>query len=268
LRTGVKRRRAEALVLWFVVVRSDGVIANGRGGIGAATVECVGAFASGGGACDGDEAVGVVEVVAAVSGGVGIDDASGVAFGAAAVGADSAVGIDDVGCLVGFAIVVVSVGVGGAGSVGDAGRAVGVGVVAASVAICSGGVEGAGGVDEAGDVVGGVAAVAIAVDIAGVCGTDGAGVVDDVCVAVAVVVGGVIFVVKVQSRVSGREVGAEEASVGGRAQGAGRYEIASAETSGEAAVTARAGMLSEVFVIVDGLDGCVCAVRVSGKGVG
>jgi len=85
---------------------------------------------------------------------------------------------------------------------------------------------------------------------------------------VAVVVSGVIFIVKVQSQVSGHEVGAEEASVGGRAQGAGRYEIASAETSGEAAVTARAGVLSEVFVIVDGLDGCVCVVRVSGKGVG
>jgi len=255
-------------VLRFVVMCGDGVIVNGRGGIGAAAVECVGAFASGGGACDGDEAVGVVEVVAAVSGGVGVDDASGVAFGAAAVGADSAVGINDVGCLVGFAVVVVSVGVGGVASVSDAGRAVGIGVVAASVAICGGGVEGAGSVDEAGDVVRGVAAVAVAVDIAGACGTDGAGVVDDVCVAVAVVVSGVIFIVKVQSWVSGREVGAEEASVGGRARGAGRYEVASAETSGEAAVTARVGMLSEVFIIVNGLDGCVCAVHVSGKGVG
>ena len=254
-------------MLQFVVVRGDGVIANGRGGISAAAVECVGAFTSGGGACDGDEAVGVVEVVAAVSSGIGVDDASGVAFGAAAVGADGVVGIDDVGCLVGFAIVIVSVSVGGAGSVGDAGRAVGVGVVAASVAICGGSIEGAGGVDEAGDVVGGVAAIAVAVDIAGVCGTDGAGVVDNVCVAVAVVVSGVIFIVKVQSWVSGRKVGAKEASVGGRARGAGRYEVASAETSREATVTARAGMLSEVFVIVDGLDGCVCAVRVSGKGV-
>jgi len=177
------------------------------------------------------------------------------------------VGIDNVGCLVGFAVVIVSIGVGGAGSISDASRAVGIGVVAASVAICSGSVEGAGSVDEAGDIVGGVAAIAIAVDIAGTCGTDGAGIVGDVCVAVAVVVGGVIFIVKVQSRVSGREVGAKEASVGGRVRGASRYKVASAETSREATVTARAGMLSEVFVIIDGLDGCVCAVRVSGKGI-
>jgi len=64
----------------------------------------------------------------------------------------------------------------------------------------------------------------------------------------------VIFIVEVQSRVSRREVGAKEASVDGRAQGAGRYEVASAETSGEAAVTVRAGMLSEVFIIVGGLE--------------
>jgi hypothetical protein len=112
----------------------------------------------------------------------------------------------------------------------------------------------AGGVDEAGDVVGGVAAAAVGVDVAGACGTDGAGVVNDACVAVAVVVGGVIFIVEVQSRVSGREVGAEEASVGGKARGVGRCEVASAETSGEAVVTARAGVLSEVFIIVDGLE--------------
>jgi len=252
----------------FVVMCSDGVIANGQGGISAATVEYVGAFASGGGACDGDEAAGIVEVVAAVGSGIGIDDTSSIAFGAAAVGADGAVGIDDVGCLVGFAVVVVSVSIGGAGSVGDASRAVGVGVVAASVAICSGGIEGAGGVDEAGNVVRGVTAIAVAVDIAGACSTDGAGIVDDVCIAVAVVVSGVIFIVKVQSRVSGCEVRAKEASVGGRAQGAGRYKVASVETSGEAMVTVRAGMLSKVFVIVNGLDRCVCAVHVSGKGVG
>jgi len=103
------------------------------------------------------------------------------------------------------------------GSIGDAGRAVGVGVVAASVAICGGGVEGAGGVDEAGDVVRGVAATAVGVDVSGTCGTDGAGIVNDVCVAVAVVVDGVIFIVEVQSQVSGCEVGAEEVSVGRRA---------------------------------------------------
>jgi len=63
----------------------------------------------------------------------------------------------------------------------------------------------------------------------------------------------VIFIIEVQSQVSGREVGAEEVSVDRRAQGAGRYEVTSAETSGEAAVMARAGVLSEVFVIVGGL---------------
>jgi len=65
---------------------------------------------------------------------------------------------------------------------------------------------------------GGVGAAAVTgVDISGTCGTDGAGIVNDVCIAVAVVVNGVIFIVEVQSRVSGCEVGAEEVSVGGRA---------------------------------------------------
>jgi len=202
-------------VLWFVVVCSDGVIANGQGGIGAAAVECVEMCTGGGGACDGDDAVGVAKAVG--------DD--GVVVAAAAVdgGAESE-------------------GIGDAGSKGGIAAAASVALAVSIV-----GVEGAGGV-----VVGGVAAVAI--DIAGVCSTDGAGIVDDVCVAVAVVVSGVIFIAEVQSWVSGREVGAKEASVGGRARGAGRYEVASAETSGEAAVAARAGVLSEVFIIVDGLE--------------
>ena len=102
-------------------------------------------------------------------------------------------------------------------------------------------------------VVRGVAATAVGVDIAGACGTDGAGIVDDACIALALVVGGVISIVEVQSRVSGHEVGAEEASVGGKAQGVGRCEVSSAETSREVVVTARAGMLSEVFIIINGL---------------
>ena len=111
----------------------------------------------------------------------------------------------------------------------------------------------AGGVDEAGDVVGGVAAAAISIDIAGVCSTDGAGIVDDACIALALVVGSVISIIEVQSRVSGCEVGAK-ASVGRKAQGVGRCEVSSAETSGGVVVTARAGVLSKVFVIIDGLE--------------
>ena len=90
--------------------------------------------ASRGGTGSSDNVASVIEVVAAVSGGIGIDDASSVAFGV--------VGVDNIGCLVGFAVVVVSVGVEGVGGIGDASRAVGIGIVAASVAICSGGVEG------------------------------------------------------------------------------------------------------------------------------
>ena len=241
LRTDVEGRDADALVLRFVVAcGGGGAVVNEQGGFGTAAVGCVRAITSGGGACGGDNAVGVAEAVgddgvvvaaAAFDDDVGTVDVAGgavrVAFAVAAVGsgvgvvvaigADGAVGIDDVGCLVGFAVVIVGVGVGGVGSVSDAGRAVDVGVVAASVAICGSGVEGAGGVDEAGNVVGGVAATAVGIDVSGACGTDGAGIVDDVCVAVAVVVNGVIFIVEVQSQVSRREVGAEEASVGGRA---------------------------------------------------
>ena len=247
-------------MLRFVVMCGDGVIANGRGGIGAAAVECVETCAGGGGACKGDDAVGVAKAVG--------NDRVVVAAAAVDGGAESE-GVGDAGSKGGIAAAAgVALAVGVVGVEGTGGVVVVGGVAAASLAICGGGIEGASGVDEAGDVVGGVAAVAVAVDIAGACGTDGAGIVDDVYVAVAVVVGGVIFIVKVQSWVSGREVGAKEASVGGRARGAGRYEVTSAETSREAAVTARAGMLSEVFVIIDGLDGCVCAVRVSGKGVG
>jgi len=125
-------------VLWLLVL-CDGAESGAKGqegeGIEVRTVSRGGA-----GGCD--DVASIVEVVAAVGGGVGVDDASSVAFGAAAIGADGAVGIDDVGCLVGFAVVIVGIGVEGVGSVGDASRAVGVGVVAASVAICSSGVVG------------------------------------------------------------------------------------------------------------------------------
>jgi len=209
-----------ALMLWFIVMCGDGMIANGQSGIGAAAVECIEVCTSGGGACDGDNAVGIAKAVG--------NDGVVVAAAAADGGAESK-------------------GVGDASSEGGIAAAAGVALAVGVV-----GVEGAGSVDDAsGIVVGGVAAVAI--DIAGMCGTDGTGIVNDVCIAVVVVVSSVIFIAKVQSWVSGHEVRAKEASVGRRAQGAGRYEVASAETSREAVVAARAGMLSKVFIIVNGL---------------
>jgi len=88
LRIDDERRRAGALVLWFVAVR-EGVGANGRGGVGAATVRDVGAFsvgvAIGGvgveGAGDVDEAGGIVDdvfVAVAVGDGIGIEGAGDV----------------------------------------------------------------------------------------------------------------------------------------------------------------------------------------------
>jgi len=156
LRTGVKRRHAGALMLRFVVAcGGSGVIVNGQGGIGAAAVECVRAFASGEGACDGDSDVGVAKAVgddrvvvaaAAVDGGVegeGVDDTrskSGVAAAAAA----------------GVALAVGVVGVKGAGGVSDAGSdSVGVEgtVTATAVGVGVGFVVGVG-VVTAGDGVG------------------------------------------------------------------------------------------------------------------
>jgi len=51
----------------------------------------------------------------------------------------------------------------------------------------------------------------------------------------------------------------------------GGNRLVGAVSHGKVVVTANAGMLSEVFVIAGGLEGwgeCVCAVRVSGRGVG
>jgi len=91
--------------------------------------------------------------------------------GAVAIGR-GVVGIDDVYCLVGFAVVVV-----------------GVGVVAASLAICGSGVEGASDVDEVGGVVQDaidVAVVGSGVSVAGVGGVDKADVVVEVVVVIVV----------------------------------------------------------------------------------
>ena len=54
------------------------------------------------------------------------------------------------------------------------------------------------------------------------------------------------------------------------AQRVGRDEVASAVSRGKAAIAARAGVLSEVFVIVGclkGEDEGVCVVRVRGESV-
>ena len=109
-------RGAGALVLWFVVVRSAGVVANGRGGVGAATVE------------------GVEALAAAVSiRGGGVEGVRGV---------DEAGGVDGL-VVVAAAVVVGGAGVEGAGNVGDFD---GVVEVPAAVAVveCVGGVGGAG----------------------------------------------------------------------------------------------------------------------------
>jgi len=92
--------------------------------------------------------------------------------GAVAIGR-GVVGIDDVDCLVGFAVVVVSVG-----------------VVAASLAICSGGVEGASDVDEAGGVVQDAVDVAVVGSGVGVADAGGVGKADVVVEVVVVIVVG------------------------------------------------------------------------------
>ena len=82
------------------------------------------------------------------------------------------VSIDNVDCLVGFAVVVV-----------------GVGVVAASLAICGSGVEGASDVNKAGSVVQDavdVAVVGSGVSVAGAGGVDKADVVVEVVVVIVV----------------------------------------------------------------------------------
>ena len=96
--------------------------------------------------------------------------------GAVAIGR-GVVGINDIDCLVGFAVVIV-----------------GIGVVAASLAICSGSIEGASDVDEAGGVVQDavdVAVVGSGVSIADVGGVDKADVVVEVVVVIVVGNGGI-----------------------------------------------------------------------------
>jgi len=135
----------------------------------------------------------------------------GVQVAAAVVKCDGKGNVVDVGGLV---VADGGAGIGGIGGILAVTAATFDDSIGVSGAGAVGGVEGAGGVDDAsGVVVGGVAAVAV--DIAGMCGTDGAGNVDDICIAVAVVVGSVIFIIEVQRQVSGCEVGAKEASMGG-----------------------------------------------------
>ena len=68
-----------------------------------------------------------------------------------------------------------------------------------------------------------------------------------------VVVDGRFFIIEGQCRVSVREVRSEEASTGRGTWCVDGYEIPGAKMSGEVAVTARAGILSEVSVIIDSL---------------
>ena len=118
-----------ALVLQFVVACSgSGAVVNGQCGIGTAAVECVGVFASGGSACDGDDAVSIAKAVS--------DD------GVVAAAVD--------GCAEGE-------GVNEGGLAAAASVALAVGVVSDSI-----GVEGTSGVDK-----GAVAQVALAVAFSG-----------------------------------------------------------------------------------------------------
>jgi len=68
-----------------------------------------------------------------------------------------------------------------------------------------------------------------------------------------VVVGGRFFIIEGQCWVSVREVRSKEASMGRGTWCVDGYEIPSVKMSGEAAVTARAGILSEVSVIINSL---------------
>ena len=69
--------------------------------------------------------------------------------------------------------------------------------------------------------------------------------------------------------IAGSRVGGEKFRAGSSARC--RDEVAGAVSCGEVVVTARARALSEVFVIIRGFEGeneSICAMRVSGKGVG
>jgi len=127
----------------------------------------------------------------------------------------------------------------GAADVGD------VGEFAVAIAIRDVGAEEAGGVDNAGDVIGVVIAAGDGV------GVEGAGDVGDV--------GDVSVVARDALAVAPFDV-----NIGG-------VKLAGAVLRVKAAVAVRAHALSEVFVIVGDLERrgeCICAMRVSGKGVG
>ena len=212
--TGVERGNAGALILWFVVVRGAGVLVNGRGRVGAASVKGVEVFAAAvairGGVVEGASGIdevggvdGLVVAAAVVVGGVGvdvagadgIDDAGGMVEVAAAVAVVECVDVEDavaaaafdggVGVGVGDAGIVAeiaAVGVGGVSGAGDASGVVRcVGVAAAGVAIggigivCTdGGDEACLVIDAAGDIVEGAGGAGDAIGAAGAAVSGGA----------------------------------------------------------------------------------------------
>jgi len=100
LRTGTERRRAGALMLWFIVVCSGcGAVVNEQGGVGVATVD------------DGIDTVQVAFAVAAVGGSVDVVVVVAIVFdvgiGVGAVGV-----VSDAGSVVGNAVAI-EVAVGG-----------------------------------------------------------------------------------------------------------------------------------------------------------
>ena len=139
LRTGVRRRRAGALVRWFVVA-CDGAGTNGRRGAGVAVGDARGF------------AVAVAAVCVAI-GGVGVEGADGV---------DETGGVVKVAGVAG--VVGVGVGVDDMGVVVDVGDIVSVAVVVAA----AGDVVGDGGVGDSAEacVVDAAVAVAVAVEVA------------------------------------------------------------------------------------------------------